>query len=102
MTPEQEAARDKQDRLKAVALGIEAEHFLGTALGRHIIARAEAHRDKAVIALIEADPNDPRTVQRCQNEIRLVDMLQQWIADAITEGEATERALISEEIEATP
>lgn len=91
---------DTQERLKVVALGIEAERFLESDLGRYLVARAEGEREEAIAELVKVDPHDSREVQRLQNAIAVVDMVQQWIADAITSGQATERALVAEDIEA--
>lgn len=91
--------QDRAERLKVVALGIEAERFLTSPLGRYFITRAEHQREEALANLIGADPHKADLVQRLQNEVRLVDMVQQWIADAITEGQAQEKALIDEQLE---
>jgi hypothetical protein len=94
-----EAAEDRRQRLAVVQLGIETEQFLTSKLGRYLIARAESEREEAVQKLVDAEPHDRNKVQACQNRVRLVDMFQQWLADAITEGQAQEKSLVDEEIE---
>jgi hypothetical protein len=91
---------ERQERMKVVSLGIEAEHFALSSLGRHITARAEREREEALKQLIKADPHDVNAVQRLQNEVRVIDKVQQWIADAIMDGQAVEKAMVEEEVEA--
>lgn len=90
---------EKQERLRVVGLGIEAEEFIRSPLGRYMTARAEREREEALQQLVEANPHEPTAVQILQNRVRVVDMTQQWIADVILEGQATEQALLIEEAE---
>lgn len=83
-----------------VQLGIDVEHFLNSNLGRYVIKRAESQRDEAVSQLVDADAGDTALVRRMQNEVRLIDMFQQFLADAFTEGEAMEARLKDAEAEA--
>lgn len=95
-----QAEQERQERLRIVALGISAENFVGSPLGRYIVLRAEKEREAALEELVAADPHATTVVQNLQNRVRVIDMVQQWIADAIVEGQAQERALVNESIEA--
>jgi len=95
-TPEQE----RQQKLAVVGIGIEAERFITSPLGRYIVNRAEQERERALEALVKADPHEVAQVQQLQNAVKVIDAVQQWIADAITEGAAMEQSLVAEDVEA--
>lgn len=95
-------ARDLAERLKIVETGIDAEAFVQSALGRYIVKRSEEERERAVTALIEADASDVNKVRALQLDIRVIDAAQQYIADAISEGQAMAEALVEEEAHRGP
>jgi predicted ATP-dependent serine protease len=72
--------------IKEAQLGIEAEEFLATDLGRYLIARANEEREEAIELLITEDPNNIRAITKLQNKIAVVDSIQTWIANAIQNG----------------
>lgn len=74
------------DLIKEAQLGIEAETFLSSDLGRYIIARAEADRMDALEQLATVNPNDILAITKLQNKIAVVDSIQGWIAEAIQNG----------------
>jgi hypothetical protein len=91
------ALEERRQNLAVVELGIEAQTFIGSNLGRYVLARAEAEREEALAKLIEQDPSDVNAVRRLQSDIRVIDRAQQYLADAISEGEAMGQHLIEEE-----
>lgn len=93
---------DRRARLRVVALGIDAEQFLRSDLGRHLVERSEEERTDALEALKDADPEDAKAIRKLQNRIAVLDTWQQWIADAITNGQAMEHALVVQEAEGGP
>lgn len=107
MSPEEQEAvaqeaRDRAARFKVVEMGIEAERFITSPLGRYLIKRAEGEREQAVEALVQGNPADAETMRSLQNKVHVIDMVQQWLADAITEGHAMEQSLIEEDAHRGP
>lgn len=97
-----EREEEKRKHLQNVALGIEAEHFLTSALGRHLVARSEEERAEVLELLKDADPEDAKKIRALQNRVAVLDTWQQWIADAIMTGKATEEMLVQAEAEGGP
>lgn len=85
-----------QDALRRVALGMDIEHFLQGPVGLYIVGRAEQQRAEALDKLAEADPEDPKAIRSIQNQIAIIDSIQQWIADALTDAEQAEKQLHEE------
>lgn len=79
--------------LRVVALGMDVENFLQGPIGRHLLARAEEARVSALEALARCDPENAASVRAYQNQVAVVDMVQQWLADAITEARNAEQQL---------
>lgn len=84
---------EQAEALKTVALGMDAERFLGTNVGRYLIERAEQQRMTALDALAHHSPVDADGIRALQAQVAVVDSIQQWLADAITEGRAIEQQL---------
>lgn len=76
-----------------VALGIEVERFLEGPIGRHIVVRAESERAEALEALYQSDPENAPAVRAAQNRVAVVDMIQQWLAEAIIAAHAANSRL---------
>ena len=71
------------DELEArIVLGVEAESFLKTRLGIHLVRRAERERASLLEKLAKVDPEDPKAIRNIQNAISVIDHVQQWLADA--------------------
>lgn len=79
--------------LREVALGMDVQAFLQGPIGRYLIGRAEETRASALEALVHCDPENAASVRAYQNQVAVVDMVQQWLADAITEGRKHEQEL---------
>lgn len=77
---------EERELLHKVGMSMEAEAFLGSNLGRYIVAQAEAERENAIKTLIEADPDDAKAIRDLQNRIWLADSMQFWLANLILDG----------------
>ncbi|THF55923.1 hypothetical protein [Pseudothauera rhizosphaerae] len=77
---------ERTEQLIRVGLMDEAERFLKTNLGRHLVDRAEAERDAAMAELKEADAENPKYIRELQNRIYRAESFQFWLAELITEG----------------
>jgi hypothetical protein len=69
-------------------LGAAVETFLGGQIGRYLIQRAETERAEALEALKDVNPEDAAAVRALQNRVRVVDTVQQWLADTISQAAA--------------
>lgn len=69
------------------ALGVEVASFLRTPIGEYIQERATRERHQALEALATAHYTDAARIQRLQNDARIPELLLQWLADAINQGD---------------
>lgn len=75
------------DELKRVqALGEEAERFIESRLGRHMIERAEEEIANAVEVLKTVDPENIKEIRALQNKIKVGEDFQYWLAEAVQAG----------------
>jgi hypothetical protein len=92
---------DPQDpNVRIAVFGKQVQDFLDGPIGDYLVKRAQAEIDKGVAALKDCDAEDPKAIRTCQNQIRVAEMIIEWLGDAISYGEgATE--LLKEEIHAS-
>lgn len=83
--------------VRKAQLGIEAQTFIESNLGKYVIARAEKQIDAANMALSEVDPFDSARVAHLQAKIGVARAAVQWIAEAVNEGYAAENAIHEQE-----
>ena len=82
--------------VRAAVFGRQTEEFLNSELGRFLVARADEQRDAAVDALKRVAPWRTRRIRQLQNEIAVAESVQQWLADAVTEGQQALQVLEDE------
>jgi hypothetical protein len=88
---------DTRELQKTIELSFEVESFLGTALGKYLIQRAEEKIEAAVEDLKRCDPEDARQIRAIQHNIHVAEDFQYWLAEAIQAGHnAAAAALIKE------
>ena len=80
--------------LNIARLGIDAEAFLATPLGKHLNAKAQAELDAAMNELVAADPDDVKLNRDIRNRIHVVGMLLKWLEETITGGKEAHRQLM--------
>lgn len=73
----------------SVTLGIDVEAWLQSPVGLMVIRRCEEERAAALEALADADPEDPKAIRAIQTRVRVVDSIQQYMADAIAEAQSS-------------
>jgi len=78
-------------------LGVEAEAFLESNLGKHLITRAEHEIETHYKALSETDPFDSARVAHLQNKIKVARAAIQWLAETINEGHVAAQTLIQQD-----
>jgi len=85
---------EELDQFVTIArLGIDAETFIRTPLGRFLEGKARAEEADALIALVDADPEDVKANRELRNQIHVARMFLSWINDAIEAGQQAHRQL---------
>jgi hypothetical protein len=72
--------------LAEAQLGIEAEAFLESPLGRHIADRIEREIGEAQTALETVCPLDTEAVRALQNKAKVARLVKDWLLEAIVNG----------------
>ena len=70
-----------------------ASMFLESDVGLYILNKIDADTQQSIQGLIMCDPNDSKAIQTLQNEIRIVNSIKNWLAEAIEAGELATMAL---------
>lgn len=85
---------DNDNELLSVArLGIDAESFVNTPLGKFMMGKARDEEASAMAALVDADPDDVKANRDIRNQIHVARMFATWIGDAITIGHQAHQQL---------
>lgn len=85
---------DDTDHFVAIArMGIDAETFMRSPVGRFIEGKARAEEADAMELLITADPEDVKLNRELRNQIHVARMFLVWMADAINAGHAAHAQL---------
>jgi hypothetical protein len=71
-----------------VALGVEVERFLAGPIGQMFAQRCESDRLAALEALAYVDLTDAAAGRALQNQIKVIDAVQQYLADGFTNAQA--------------
>jgi hypothetical protein len=84
---------DTELDLQVMALGVEAEAFCKSSLGRALTQRAKDEIESGVEDLKEADPEDPKAIREIQNRIWRASAFIVWLAEIVQEGTNKEAEL---------
>ena len=77
----------QDDELVALArLGIEAEAFALSPLGKHLARKAASEIEAATQELIAADPDDIKANTTIRNQIHVANMFIVWVREAVNTG----------------
>lgn len=90
-------ASEEQELMDQAVLGIEAEQFLASSVGRKMVAKANAIAEEAIEALKVAPPRDHEKIESLQNIIWKAESFKDWLADIIAEGMNAEEQLKPQE-----
>lgn len=71
-------------------LGIEAEAFMKSSLGRYLVSTAEEQIRVLTEDLIQADSDDAKVNRDIRNDIHVCKMFLTWIEEAIDSGRLAE------------
>lgn len=73
--------------IAAAEIGEEARLFLESDLGKYIIGVSRQEAQLALEKLAEIDPSQVEEVRKTQNEVRIAKMFEQWLVEALHDGE---------------
>ncbi len=74
-------------------LGLDAEQFLNTPLGRYLLDRADEEKEEALADFRKADPGNYAVISDIQNRIWRSEAFSRWLAEAIHIGRHAENEL---------
>lgn len=84
--------------IELARLGIDAETFMRSDLGKFISKKAEDERLSLIGELVLADPDDIKLNRDLRNKLHVVGMFLTWMGDAVNIGRAAHDQL--EELDA--
>ena len=79
---------DRDEQIRRVELGEEAQNFLKSHLGKEVMERATKRYEDNLLLLAKADPNDPKAIMKIQNQIQLFEHFDEWLRDIVDTGNA--------------
>jgi hypothetical protein len=82
--------KEADSLLERAKMGIEAERFLASGVGRYLVERANNDANLAVEALKTVNPDDPCRVRELQSDLNVPDKIVHWLAEMVSEGNACE------------
>jgi len=83
-----------------VQMGVEAEQFARSSLGRYVIGRAKLEERQAIEKLATLDPSNVNAIRQTQSDLLRARSFPQWILELVQDGEEAERQLRNIETEA--
>jgi len=72
--------------LETAKLGIEAESFLSSSLGKYLMDRAELHIMEHTAKLVVASPDDIKANTDCRVQIEIAQLFQEWLVELVNAG----------------
>lgn len=79
--------------MESAAMGMAAKEFMASDFGKHIANKAAEEIDEALAQMIDADPEDAKTIRGLQNKIHVAQTALSWLMDTIGEGDNAMRAI---------
>lgn len=86
-------SEDADHFVQIARMGIDAETFMRSPIGRFVEGKARAEEAAAMDALVEADPDDAKANRELRNQIHVARMFLVWMTDAINAGRAAHAQL---------
>lgn len=77
---------DNLELLERAGFGKEVELFWGSGIGQYLRNRAQECYSEAIESLKKVDATDIRAVMKAQNEVRVAEMFEQWLSQAVLDG----------------
>lgn len=86
-------SEESRDIMRRITLGLDMQQMLRSNVGRHLITRAEEERAATLEKFKSVDPENPKAIRNLQCELAVIDKLQQWMADAVADGDQAEKII---------
>lgn len=83
--------------METAVFGREVGAFLGTNVGKYLIARAEREEAEATDALKRTFPLRWRRIMELQNRIHRAESIQAWLGEAIMDGLQAEKTITGDD-----
>ena len=77
---------EDEELLSLARMGVDAESFMGTKLGKFLTMKAMAEIEAATAELIAADPYDGKANTDLRNQINVAGMFLTWLRESINIG----------------
>lgn len=87
----------KAKMVEVAALGRQAEDFLNTFVGEHLLSKMKLQYTESLQLLVACDPEDSKAIRNAQNRIIVVRLLWQFLIAAINDGVKAMSTLRGEE-----
>jgi len=84
---------EEADLFKDAQLGIEAEKFLSTDLGKFLLNKAAEELEQSYQGLLTVSPFDTDAIMQLQSKGQRAIQFQQWLNEAISNGKYAEQEL---------
>ena len=82
-----------EELLKQAQLGIEAQAFLTTELGKFLLQKSDNELDEAYQQLLTVKPSDTDALLQWQGQAQTAIHFKQWLSEAILTGNYAESEL---------
>lgn len=82
------------DLTETALLGLRAEEFIRSPIGAYLVKRAEEERSALLEEFVTANPHAHEHIRLIQHRIGVLDCWQQWVADAIQDGDRARGELV--------
>ena len=89
--------KSRDEQIRRVELGEEAQNFLKSHLGMEIMERANKRYEDNLMLLSKVDPNDPKAIMKIQNQIQLFEEFDGWLREIVDTGNAELAAFTQQE-----
>lgn len=83
--------------VETAILGQEAEQFLGSEIGKYLLARAELEAAEGMAALKRVFPFRWRRVMQLQNQVYRAESILGWLEDVVRDGAAAMKIIEGED-----
>jgi len=94
--PTTDLAQQGKDLHRAIDFGFQVQAFLGSDIGKFLIARAEAQVTEATELLKRVNPENPSQIRALQHLVNVGEDIQYWLADAVNAGYAAQDELVDQ------
>lgn len=85
------------ETLEKARLGIEAQSFLRSSLGQYLLERAKVDDERLMAELRTVKPSEFERIRDIQNELKVIDMFNDYLEEIINSGHLAEQNIREED-----